>query len=71
MWADIDTKKDFLNYAEAAAVVSDVIEDSRMLPTSIGVFGTWGTGKSTLLNILEATTHPPPWGLSDRREILA
>jgi hypothetical protein len=46
MWADIDTKKDFLNYAEAAAVVSDVIEDTRMLPTSIGVFGTWGTGKS-------------------------
>lgn len=53
MWADVDTKKDFLNYGEAAAVVTDVIEDSRMLPTSIGVFGTWGTGKSTLLNILE------------------
>ena len=60
MWADIDTKKDFLNYAEAAAVVSDVIEDSRMLPTSIGVFGTWGTGKSTLLNILEQELKSRP-----------
>ena len=60
MWADIDTKKDFLNYAEAAAVVSDVIEDTRMLPTSIGVFGTWGTGKSTLLNILEQELQARP-----------
>jgi predicted KAP-like P-loop ATPase len=60
VWADIDTKKDFLNYAEAAAVVSDVIEDDRMLPTSIGVFGTWGTGKSTLLNILELELQSRP-----------
>ena len=60
MWADIDTKKDFLNYAEAAAVVSDVIEDIRMLPTSIGVLGTWGTGKSTLLNILEQELQARP-----------
>lgn len=53
MWADIDTKQDFLNYGEAAVLVADVIRDERMLPTSIGVLGTWGTGKSSLLNIIE------------------
>lgn len=53
MWADIDTKQDFLNYGETATLVAEVIADTRMLPTSIGVFGSWGTGKSTLLNIIE------------------
>ncbi len=24
-----------------------------MLPISIGVFGSWGTGKSTILNLIE------------------
>jgi predicted KAP-like P-loop ATPase len=53
VWADIDTKQDFLNYGETATLVAEVIADTRMLPTSIGVFGSWGTGKSTLLNIIE------------------
>lgn len=60
MWADIDTKQDFLNYGEAAVMVADVIRDERMLPTSIGVLGTWGTGKSSLLNIIEAELRIDP-----------
>ena len=35
MWADIDTKQDFLNYGETATLVAEVIADTRMLPTSI------------------------------------
>lgn len=60
MWADVDTKQDFLNYSEAAVLVSDVIRDERMLPTSIGVLGTWGTGKSSLLNIIERELGKDP-----------
>jgi predicted KAP-like P-loop ATPase len=54
MWADIDTKQDFLNYSEVAELARDLICDKQMLPLSIGIFGTWGTGKSTLLNLIEA-----------------
>lgn len=53
MWADIDARRDFLNYGESALLVVDIIKDARMLPASVGVFGSWGTGKSTLLNIIE------------------
>jgi predicted KAP-like P-loop ATPase len=53
MWADIDARQDFLNYGESALLVVDIIKDARMLPASVGVFGSWGTGKSTLLNIIE------------------
>lgn len=54
MWADVDTKQDFLNYGEVAELALDLIRDKNMLPLSMGIFGTWGTGKSTLLNLIEA-----------------
>ncbi|MFH6566777.1 KAP family P-loop NTPase fold protein [Pseudomonas kulmbachensis] len=58
MWADVDTKQDFLNYSEVADLVIDVIRDPNMRPVTIGVFGSWGTGKSTLLNLIEGGLNP-------------
>jgi len=53
MWSDIEAKKDYLNYLEVAEVVSEILLDAGMRPVSIGIFGTWGTGKSSLLNLIE------------------
>ncbi len=53
MWADVDATLDFLNYSEVAELTTDLLRNKRMLPVSIGIFGTWGTGKSTLLNLIE------------------
>ena len=53
MWSDIESKKDFLNYSEASEIVVNVLSNPTMLPISIGVFGSWGTGKSTILNLIE------------------
>lgn len=53
MWADIDTKNDYLNFSEVAELVTDIVRDENMRPVSIGVFGSWGSGKSTLLNLIE------------------
>ncbi|MGL4318243.1 MAG: KAP family P-loop NTPase fold protein [Pseudomonas sp.] len=64
MWADVDTKNDFLNYSEVADLVVDVINDPTMRPVTVGVFGSWGTGKSTLLNLIEDGLNPPQ-GASD------
>src|SRR5438105_15791692 len=60
MWADVDTKLDFLNYSEVAELVTDVVRDPAMRPVTVGVFGTWGTGKSTLLNLIEGKLNPTP-----------
>lgn len=54
MWSDIETRIDYLNYLELAEVVSEILLDRRMRPVSVGVFGTWGTGKSSLLNLIES-----------------
>lgn len=54
MWSDIETQSDYLNYLEVAEVVSEILLDPGMRPVSVGIFGTWGTGKSSLLNLIEA-----------------
>jgi predicted KAP-like P-loop ATPase len=54
MWSDVETRQDFLNYAELAEVVADLLSDPKMLPLSVGVSGGWGTGKSSMLNLIEA-----------------
>lgn len=60
MWADIETKTDFLNYSEVAELAVDVIRNPLMRPVSVGIFGTWGTGKSTLLNLIETDLQASP-----------
>src|SRR5690242_20719237 len=54
MWSDIETKRDYLNYVEVAELVAEILVDPGMRPVSVGIFGTWGTGKSSLLNLIES-----------------
>ncbi|MFC4726519.1 KAP family P-loop NTPase fold protein [Glycocaulis abyssi] len=54
MWADAETDVDYLNYSEIAELVTELITDPDLLPISLGVFGGWGTGKSSTLNLVEA-----------------
>lgn len=54
MWSDTETRSDYLNYLEVAEVVREILLDSAMRPVSVGIFGTWGTGKSSLLNLIES-----------------
>jgi len=53
MWSDVETRQDFLNYAELAEVVAELLSNPAMLPLSVGVSGNWGTGKSSMLNLVE------------------
>jgi predicted KAP-like P-loop ATPase len=59
MWADVDTRSDFLNYSEVADLAIDVVRNPRMRPVSVGVFGSWGVGKSTILNLVEQGLEAP------------
>jgi predicted KAP-like P-loop ATPase len=63
MWSDRESLDDFLNFTEVAEQVAELASRPEMLPISIGVFGTWGTGKSTVLKLvtkaLAAREKPP------------
>lgn len=52
MWSDKESKIDFLNFNEIAESVKDLIIERELMPISIGVFGDWGAGKSTILELI-------------------
>lgn len=51
MWSDKESKIDFLNFNEIAESIKDLIAEKELMPISIGVFGDWGAGKSTILEL--------------------
>lgn len=53
MWADNETDEDLLGFAIHANLVKSIATDPSLLPVTIGLFGDWGGGKSSILKILE------------------
>lgn len=49
MWKDSETELDFLDYDYLIQMVQSIITDDILLPASIGVYGDWGSGKSSLM----------------------
>jgi hypothetical protein len=52
MWKDIESNVDMLGYQVHADLLTKIILQNDMLPTSIGVFGDWGSGKSSLMLLM-------------------
>lgn len=53
MWSDNETTQDLLGYQVHADLLNKIILNDAMLPISIGVFGNWGSGKSSLMLLLQ------------------
>lgn len=54
MWHDVETTKDLLNFDIVAKIAAQLVRDSGGHPLSIGVSGSWGTGKSSLVKMIGA-----------------
>lgn len=53
MWSDNETDVDLLQFKYLASSVTRIIRTKDLLPTTIGVFGDWGSGKSSLLKMVQ------------------
>lgn len=49
MWKDSETKIDYINYKYIADIIVGVVEDTKLCPATIGLYGDWGSGKSSLM----------------------
>ena len=52
MWSDNETEKDFLNFSDVADTVAEIITQAAGRPTSIGISGSWGAGKSSMIRFV-------------------
>lgn len=60
MWPDHESEIDYVNYSETADLISELVSNSRLRPISIGVFGGWGSGKSTLVKLSKQQLQEDP-----------
>lgn len=53
MWSDNETKTDFLNFEDTVESVVHILTRKDLKPMSLGLFGGWGSGKSSMLRMVE------------------
>lgn len=60
LWPDNPTALDLLGFEDIAAPVLEAIARERLDPVAVGVFGDWGSGKTTVLEILNEQLKNQP-----------
>jgi predicted KAP-like P-loop ATPase len=53
VWQDNETEIDLLGFDVHADLIRSVITDQSVLPVTVGVFGDWGGGKSSIMKMLQ------------------
>lgn len=49
MWKDSETELDFLDFDYLIHILIDTVNNEKLLPSSVGLYGDWGSGKSSLM----------------------
>lgn len=52
MWKDSETNLDLLDFDYLINITKDIIENDSLSPCTIGVYGDWGSGKSSLVEMI-------------------
>ena len=63
MWSDRETVDDCLGFSSYVVSLGDVCVEPDLAPLTLGVFGSWGSGKTSLMKMLKAYLDAPERGL--------
>jgi len=55
LWPDNPTSLDLLGFSDIASPIVSAVERERLDPVAVGVFGDWGCGKTTILELIDAS----------------
>lgn len=61
MWPDNETTNDLIGFQVHADLIRAVVCNRKMLPLTIGIFGDWGGGKTSIMKMLERDLDPERW----------
>jgi hypothetical protein len=61
VWSDNETDQDLLGFRVHADLIRSVITDQAILPIVIGLFGDWGGGKSSIMQMLQNDLNGPAY----------
>jgi len=53
MWHDNETTQDLIGFQRIAKTIASLLTDKNILPVTVGLFGDWGSGKSSILRMVE------------------
>lgn len=53
MWSDNESISDYIDYSHLVKAVTGIINNDELLPCSISLYGDWGSGKSSLMRMIE------------------
>jgi predicted KAP-like P-loop ATPase len=55
MWSDNETDRDFVNFRAVADTAAEMIVQAGGRPLTLGVSGSWGVGKSSLIRLIQTS----------------
>ena len=60
MWSDNETAEDLLGFRLHSDLVREIVTDPALLPVTVGLFGDWGSGKSSVMRMLARDLEQVP-----------
>lgn len=68
MWPDKEAEIDYLNFGYMVDMVVDIATDRDLSPSTIGLYGDWGSGKSSLMKLAQKKIEEKNTEIGDEKD---